>query len=151
MLANHTALAKCFWSISRSALCRSRRLGGRAGLFQQQLLPELSSAFAPEILFLPFPAKPGFVTIFFRHNSILCECIRSMILSRAESRRSIDHLYASTNLPIASVGAGRSTAPKSARDRCPRRTTCVDLSVRTADRAVCRQALAHASGAWPWG
>jgi hypothetical protein len=59
-------------------------------VFQAHCLPHFSKALPPENPAMPLFGKPGFVTISFRHNSLLCEPITSIILDRAASRRSAD-------------------------------------------------------------
>jgi len=61
-------------------------------VFQAHRFPCFSKALPPQKLALPLFPKPGFVTISFRHNSLLCECITSIIPGPTVSRRSVDHL-----------------------------------------------------------
>ena len=48
-------------------------------VFQAHRFPCFSEALPPQKLALPLFPKPGFVTISFRHNSLLCERITSII------------------------------------------------------------------------
>jgi len=60
-------------------------------VFQAHRFPCFSEALPPQKLALPLFPKPGFVTISFRHNSLLCEHITSIIPGPTVSRRSVDH------------------------------------------------------------
>jgi len=61
-------------------------------VFQAHRFPCFSKALPPQKFALPLFPKPGFVTILFRHNSLLCERITSIIPGPTVSRRSVDHL-----------------------------------------------------------
>jgi hypothetical protein len=61
-------------------------------VLQAHRFPCFSKALPPQKLALPLFPKPGFVTISFRHNSLLCERITSIIPGPTVSGRSVDHL-----------------------------------------------------------
>jgi hypothetical protein len=70
-------------------------LNRRRCVFVAHCLPRFSKAFPPEKLALPLLAKPRFVTISLRHNSLLCERITPITLGPTVSRRFVDHLLTS--------------------------------------------------------